>query len=316
MAPSFGASIFLVSFFWRFIGNTRRQKIVFLTVLVSLAVGFHARITNDYRWEWTRQTRFFDQINWRMPGIEPQTSIFINKSISGFLNSYSALAALNTTLDIKGYPSNLPYWLENYFGSPVENNLKRYLNGKPINLDYRMYSFEIDRENTIAIYHDPEQCLKVLAPNDLNNFLVPKDYRILGETSNVSRIDPQGTNTDLPVVIFGKEQDVYWCYYYQKADLARQQGHWDEMIGYLDEAKAKGFESNNEGEYIQFVQAYGMLGEWENAMSLSQDLYEKDPDSTLAGLCFVWGEFKTQFPQDPAFTSAYETVNQLIGCQP
>ena len=58
---------------------------------------------------------------------------------------------------------------------------------------------------------------------------------------------------------FGKELPHEWCYYYQKADLARQQGDWTRVSQLGDEAQKLGCHPNDQMEWMPFLQAYALL---------------------------------------------------------
>ena len=74
----------------------RWQKTLLLSLLVGLAVGAHLRVGNLYRQDWEKQTRFYWQMLWRAPGLQPGTSIISDGSIFGFVTEYSSAAAINT----------------------------------------------------------------------------------------------------------------------------------------------------------------------------------------------------------------------------
>ena len=64
----------------------------------------------------------------------------------------------------------------------------------------------------------------------------------VGGYSHIDRIIPSGTGYIPPAQIFGPEPEHDWCYYYQKASLARQMGDWQEVVRLYDqtlESKAR-----------------------------------------------------------------------------
>ncbi|MBE3038876.1 MAG: hypothetical protein IMZ62_08710, partial [Chloroflexi bacterium] len=64
-----------------------------------------------------------------------------------------------------------------------------------------------------------------------------------------------------PEDIFGPEPVHGWCYYYQKAALARQFDDWSTVIALGDEAIEKGFEPFDQIEWMPFLQAYVVTGQ-------------------------------------------------------
>jgi len=72
-----------------------------------------------------------------------------------------------------------------------------------------------------------------------------------------------------PRVIFGGEPSHDWCYYYQKADLARQMGDWKSVVSLYEEAVKYGFHPNDQIELMPFLQAYAYLGNQKMVKDLS-----------------------------------------------
>jgi hypothetical protein len=58
------------------------------------------------------------------------------------------------------------------------------------------------------------------------------------------------------VAVFGTEPPHDWCYYYEKADLARQKGAWDEVLQLGEKAFVQGLAPIDGIEWIPFLQAY------------------------------------------------------------
>jgi hypothetical protein len=73
----------------------------------------------------------------------------------------------------------------------------------------------------------------------------------------------------LPTSIFGSEPQHDWCYYYQKADLARQFKDWHQIGELGDEARAKGLSPADKSEWLLFITAYERIGRHGDATQLS-----------------------------------------------
>ena len=72
-----------------------------------------------------------------------------------------------------------------------------------------------------------------------------------------------------PVSIFGTEPVREWCYYFEKADMARQQGAWLEITRLGDEVNKLGFHPNDQIEWMPFLQAYALLGDQKKLKDIS-----------------------------------------------
>ena len=74
-------------------------------------------------------------------------------------------------------------------------------------------------------------------------------------------VDEQPANP--PVSIFGPEPEHTWCYYYEKASLARQRSDWVEVIRLMDQADQGGFGPLDRIEWLPLMQAYVATGQKE-----------------------------------------------------
>jgi hypothetical protein len=92
---------------------------------------------------------------------------------------------------------------------------------------------------------------------------------ILIPISNLSRIIPDPNAAPPDPDIFGPEPERTWCYFFEKADLARQMEDWDTVIALYKQAQQKGFSPDYGAEYIPFIEAYARTGEWQKAYDLT-----------------------------------------------
>ena len=79
-----------------------------------------------------------------------------------------------------------------------------------------------------------------------------------------------GAQPTLPESIYGKQNNKTWCYYFEKADLARQYGQWEEVVRLWKEAKSIGEQADNGFEYIPFIEGQGHLEDWEQVKVLTK----------------------------------------------
>jgi hypothetical protein len=93
----------------------------------------------------------------------------------------------------------------------------------------------------------------------------------VGAYSRVDRIVPTGTSPVPPVSIFGAEPAHDWCYYYQKASLARQNGDWQEIGKLYDEVRKLGLETDDKSEMIPFFEGLVNSGRYEDAKALYRE---------------------------------------------
>ncbi len=107
--------------------------------------------------------------------------------------------------------------------------------------------------------------------------------------SNVENILPAATSPVPPKTLFGSEPAHDWCYYYQRADLARQGGDWQAVARLAQEAQKLGLHPNDQIEWMPFLQAYAYLGDAQGVKEISRkintvDFYRYQACQTLGGM--------------------------------
>ena len=105
--------------------------------------------------------------------------------------------------------------------------------------------------------------------------------------SNVSRILPQSGSPPPSADMFGPEPPHTWCYYFEKADLARQLQDWDAVLRLDAQAGAAGYAPGFGPEYVPFIEAYAQRGNWRRALELSQAADESIAEMKPL-LCSTW----------------------------
>jgi hypothetical protein len=315
LAAMFGASIFSVSLVY-LITNKTISQLVLLSALVGLAVGTQVRTSNEYRWDWTKQKNFYWQLYWRAPAIEPGTAIISDDSIFTYVTRYSLSAAINTI-----YPQEIDaktqalWFFEIYDVIHVENNIPMFLEG--IDLDYSLHnlSFSGSSKDSLIVYYKPEgRCLWVLNPNDATHIELPQIIRQILPTANLKQIKPDRAIPGYPPKnIFGSEPAHSWCFYYQKADLARQMGDWEKVIALGEEAERLGVKPANQFEMIHFIEAYAYLGNWNKAEKMSMDAYKKQLNMQ-AILCSTWDRIEVNTPANPQRDTAIANIDERVKC--
>jgi hypothetical protein len=92
---------------------------------------------------------------------------------------------------------------------------------------------------------------------------------------------------EMPISLFGKEPPHTWCYYYEKAELARQVGDWETVAALGDQARAQGFVPGDALEWLPFIEGYVITGDYRTARELSILAYQDD-SRPRKGLCHAW----------------------------
>ena len=112
---------------------------------------------------------------------------------------------------------------------------------------------------------------------------------LIAQNSRAEKIVPRGESHTPPISIFGSEPVHDWCFYFQKASLARQNGDWDVVANLGDEAQSQGLHPNDPIEWMPFLQAYAILGDQQQVKVLStrlntQTLYQQQACASFNSL--------------------------------
>ena len=169
----------------------------------------------------------------------------------------------------------------------------------------------------VVYYYAPPSCLRILDPEQHEEMLdrLPDSYRYFLKLSDTSRVITGGTAaTFLQDEIFKEPIEQNWCYYFQKADLARQNEDWETIAAIGDEVLPT-MKAGDASEYLIFVEAYINLDRWEDAESLFQRVYAEDKsmDYTLCKYLHKWIDEDHKPDSGQGVTQLIQAMNS-VGC--
>lgn len=248
----------------------RNKKNILLAGLLALAVNFHLDNTKEFQYSWEKQERFAQQLIWRAPAIEPGTAILTDQEIMGMMGEYAVSFSINTTYQASNFGNTPPYWyFPFYYTNP---NVDDLLQGAPLEYTKLTMQFNGNSNQMLLVDFNPEmqRCLWMLQPQDTNLRLVSDDVRKLSAGSDINLVRQTDTEPSLPKEIYGTTNTQTWCYYFEKADLARQYAQWDEIVRLWKEAQAVGERPDNGFEYIPFIEGLGHTGDWKQVKEMTK----------------------------------------------
>jgi hypothetical protein len=111
--------------------------------------------------------------------------------------------------------------------------------------------------------------------------------------SNPDLIDVRSAET--PQIPFMPEPERTWCYYFAKAELARQQEDWQKAVALYEQAVALGYEPSDPMEWLVFIEAHAMIGDFTAAQQLSETAMAEDA-RVRQGVCQVWKRVQDSGP--------------------
>ncbi|HLF90001.1 MAG TPA: hypothetical protein VI451_13715 [Anaerolineales bacterium] len=285
-----------------------------LCALLTFTAAFHLLYTNDYRWSATKQSLFYYQLSWRAPYIEPGTAILSDGEIFNYMGEYPTSFALGILYQKPDdVPQNPKYW---FFGlnKHFETDFEELVEGKQISSRTYTANFTGDSHQSLVIYFEPEkdQCLWVLNPDDYEIQALPRITRDVMTISNLSTIHAEASHPPDPD-IFGPELPHIWCYYYQKADLARQFEDWEQIPALWKQAKQQGYKPANGVEYLPFIKGFAHTGDWEMAEKLTADA-KVFAQGINPQLCLTWVQLENEIPFSEARDTALSAIREKLNC--
>jgi hypothetical protein len=258
-----------------------RSKIlrVWLPVaLTGLAVMVHTGNTLAYVERWKLVKDFWWQVAWRAPKISQGTNLIASYADQGIAEDYFVWG-----------PANLIYYPKLDFQIPTllpltaatldKSNLQAVLAGRTEERMRRSILSQADFANTLVLsMPTPSSCVHILDGRspELSAQDRPEIYMI-APYSRLESIQVQAEAQIPPARIFGVEPPHGWCYYYQKASLARQAEDWQEVARLGDEAQQQNLRPIDWVEWMPFVEAYAYTGQTDKVSQLApilkDDLY-------------------------------------------
>lgn len=284
----------------------RERRYLLAGIFLAFAVGFQIQTADLYRDQYKLTKSFFWQLSWRAPGLQPGTTLLAQDDQTFIFDDDEALTIpLNWIYAPQLKTADFPYRYETI----------------SIRTAARLEALLADSQNSSALVvrFAAPGCLHVLDPQEavwrlslpqaetvaqasgLGLPLVPAQTLRALPLSNLAQILVDAPQPALPALL-GAEPAHGWCYTYQKADLARQQGAWETVARLGDEAFAIPSLPDEPFEYLPFIEAYARLGRVKDARLLTRQVAAEMPLLKPA-LCAVW-ERSGQLGAVPAETVA------------
>lgn len=296
--------------------RTRLQKVVLLGVLVGLAVGLHFDTARGFVQVTREHEIFFRQLAWRIPSLEPNTLFLSNPFPSDYSGSSQFTSALNWVYDEQPELSHLDYmWF--YIPERLGGDLPTLEPGTPVVKGYRAIDYTGSTDEALAIFYEPPGCLLVIDPQIHGRLNRLPDYlRQAARISHPERIQAGGSFARQTVEsFFGPGSSRSWCEYFEKADLARQQGEWDEVVRLGKQAQKEGLRpaSKQDWEYFPFIEGYAHLGDWQAALELSRKAARGMPAANPAQ-CALWERIASQTTPGSERDAAVAEAQGFLEC--
>jgi len=308
-----------------------KSKVIITCIFSLLAVG--VQFNHGYLWreDWQHQKAFFWQMAWRIPDLETGSILLSSDTPFEYSSDNSLTFPLNWIYSPENHSKEIDHAY--YFVSVrLGNELKAIEAGLPIHQDYLAAAFDSSSDNMIAVHFSPPGCFRVLHPVydrdlpraphtvevadkwlDIGVPVLPRTAVQALELSNLNQIITTKNNDLVLPPVFGAEPSHTWCYYFEKADLARQEDKWAMVAEIGDQAFAFPYYPDDLSEYLPFIEAYAKTNRWEEARDLTRKTAKAMPILRPA-LCAVWQRVESDSSTSITTAQVEKMKNELRYC--
>lgn len=287
--------------------SVRAVRISVLCMFTAMAVMTHYGNTIKYVNETAATRNFWWQVMWRTPNIKEGVTLIASYPGSPLSEDYFIWG-----------PANLIYYPEKQANNPVQIKIPasvltddavlNILTDGGMETPLRRGNYlERDFGNVLVmIQSNPNGCVRLI-DGSLPEISPYDDHRLklIAPYSKLENVTLEGSPQTPPELVFGEEPNHGWCYYYQKADLARQRGEWELIPALIQEALDKGYYPEDGLEWMPFLQANAVLGNVEKMRSTAK-LVAADKFLHLQA-CETMKEFMTRETLDDAVRDFIES---------
>ncbi|MEX0788206.1 MAG: hypothetical protein WD906_05995 [Anaerolineales bacterium] len=287
-------------------------KLLLTGILVGGGAAHQFENATSYRRDWAQQREFLWQLAWRAPSIEPGTAVLTNDIPLLYESDNSLTAPLNWMYAPDSHTAEMEYVL--YFVSVrFGRGLPGVERGLPIQQSYRAARFEGSTSQVLVLFYDPPGCVRFLdlvQDDSMHNLPAPLSRWV--PLSDLSLIRSDGSSGARPPSPVGGEEPPHgWCYFFEQADLARQNRDWERVVELGEQARALGDRPKDAAERIPFIEGYAHLGRWDRAQGLSQDSIEQE-GAVRPMICNAWRRIAAEGP--PSEADRIQAIVAELGC--
>ncbi|HEY3475181.1 MAG TPA: hypothetical protein VGK56_11270, partial [Anaerolineales bacterium] len=306
-----GSSLLVVALVMLFDSRPKLQYGL-LALLIAFSIGKQFETNIAYVRDWDVHQELFWQMSWRIPALEENTAIVSNDLPVTYFSDNSLSGPLNWIYARPGEMDHILYFIS----IRLNRGLTDLEPGLPIEQNYLAKTFYGNTSRLVVIDYSPPGCVRVLDPaiDSANRLIVPllRDAAVLSNTSLIYQEDA----VTLPPSLFPSEPAHGWCYYFQKAELARQFGDWPEVAELGDIAFNLDDHPNDPVERFVFIEGYAHTGEWARAVRLSRETYRISKDYVGPLLCRLWEriEIETANSSSEERSRALSEVENMLSC--
>ena len=319
LAYMFGSCLFVIALF-ETPKSYRQFNIVLVCLLIALGAGFQIANSNRYKNQWSNQKDLYWQMVWRMPNLQKGTTLWTYQFPE---NAYYTGPALGAQINWTYGDTNVSNEKISYDFLIINSGQNKFIEelspNKDITTFNRTYSFQGNTSETIYLHKESKKCLRILDDSFTPLKTVVTDYNKemidASSLSNLYLINENDGNDANPIIgVVGPEPEHDWCYYFEKAELARQQQDYSKVVSLLEEAQNRDLEPNDSTEFFPFIEALGKTSNWTEAEKYSK-IIVKDQNAPKNSICHIWYRFGEYYETDKSSLSYIKNQLSSFGCE-
>ncbi len=274
---SLGGALLILAVLFDWLKDIRLRQGL-LSLLVASAVFTHFANGLDHAQETATIHDFWWQVSWRVPQLQQNTTLIANYPKAAIEEDYFIWGPANQIYYPQG--TNDKYAQPGVFAA--------LLNHETVVKVVRRERQEFDNRRSIRTYKNYRNILILSKPSEdscvqVISALQPEfssaereDLMLIAPYTEIERIILDSPARIPPEIFFGAEPAHGWCYYYQKANLARQREDWDAVFSLAEEARTRGLLAKDLVEWMPFLQVYAIFNDVERVTEIS-GLVSVDP---------------------------------------
>jgi hypothetical protein len=263
-----------------------------LSVLVMLSALTHQGLGASALHEERIIANFWQQMAWRAPSIASGTTLV----------AYYPQLDYGDDTDIVWGPADYIYYSRGQAQIPIHASISAltqdYLtfNNIVVGHDaqestYRAHSMTLNFDQVLILSQpDETSCVRVIDGRwPILSLSDDPALRLLASFSRADQVTMSGGETPLPSFLFGAAPKHGWCFYFEEAALASQQGHWSEVAGIQDQVGTLGLHPNDQIEWMPFLQAAAYTGDLQRVKEIAtrintEKLYKQQACQNLSAM--------------------------------
>jgi hypothetical protein len=221
-------------------------------------------------------SEFWQQVAWRVPGIRAGTTLYVSYPGVNYGEDIDAVAGPANFIYYPQVTNQIPVVYQLPALAQMHYSVNNILTGGSKTTRLRTHIVSENYDNILVMsqpassscVHVIDQQWPIYSVDDQDPIL------IVGTKSKIRNVITDGESPHLDEYIFGPEPSHSWCYYFEKGDLAVQQGDWQKAVDIGNEALGLGLHPNDRVEWIPFLRANAIQGNEDIFKSIAVKMVE------------------------------------------